>query len=266
MATTFKKIPFFLLSSFALLERTTAPRALVVVRENETAVLVVRANDGHRDFGGSLLFFAIDIWNSIRPWQCTNGVLFCVLQTKILLEIFFRQQHKNTKKEVSKKKKKIKNQKTPDRCPTRQKKTKALQLTHQQKNIVHIFLWTNGHARSTKMEATEKRGKVRVLICGNAGSGKTTLLRHVRDDVDVSTSSTTPSTSTTTTTSTATKTMRQHQHKSLRSSGKRGTHDWMLDGGKLIFHEHVRTEHFVELWDVGGHDQFKDDRAAFLGT
>jgi len=37
------------------------------------------------------------------------------------------------------------------------------------------------------MEAAEKRGKVRVLVCGNAGSGKTTLLRHVRDEVDVST-------------------------------------------------------------------------------
>jgi GTPase SAR1 family protein len=114
------------------------------------------------------------------------------------------------------------------------------------------------------MEATEKRGKVRVLICGNAGSGKTTLLRHVRDDVDVSTSSTTPSTSTTTTTSTATKTMRQHQHNlSVVVENVERTIGCSTDV-KLIFHEHARTEHFVELWDVGGHDQFKDDRAAFF--
>ena len=140
--------------------------------------------------------------------------------------------------------------------------TKKQQSNHPIKTS-HLSL-TNGrqHAR-TKMEATEKRGKVRVLICGNAGSGKTTLLRHVRDDVDVSTSSTTPSTSTTTT-STATKTMRQHQHNlSVVVENVERTIGCSTDV-KLIFHEHARTEHFVELWDVGGHDQFKDDRAAFF--
>ena len=124
------------------------------------------------------------------------------------------------------------------------------------------------------MEAAEKRGKVRIIICGNAGSGKTTLLRHVRDDVDVSTTLSAATsgggsagTSTAKNTASAnvnTKMMHQHQHNlSLLVENVERTIGCSADV-KLIFHEHARTEHFVELWDVGGHDQFKDDRAAFF--
>lgn len=119
------------------------------------------------------------------------------------------------------------------------------------------------------MEAAEKRGKVRVLVCGNAGSGKTTLLRHVRDEVDVSTTIQTTVQTTTSTTSTPTSKSTSENKKNetkmlnLLVENVERTIGCSADV-KLIFHEHARTEHFVELWDVGGHDQFKDDRAAFF--
>ena len=119
------------------------------------------------------------------------------------------------------------------------------------------------------MEAAEKRGKVRVLVCGNAGSGKTTLLRHVRDEVDVSTTiQTTVQTTTSTTSKTTSKSTSENKKNetkmlNLLVENVERTIGCSADV-KLIFHEHARTEHFVELWDVGGHDQFKDDRAAFF--
>jgi hypothetical protein len=96
-----KKIPFFLLSSFALLERTTAPRALAV-RENETAVLVVRAVmviatlAGHCSSSSSRLIY------KIQSNYNNSMSLFCLRVTKhkilLIKEIFFSTK-KNTKKE-----------------------------------------------------------------------------------------------------------------------------------------------------------------------
>ena len=194
-------------------------------------------------------------------------MLFCVLhKQKILLEIFFSTTTQKTQKKRCRKKKKkiLKNPKNTRSMPDQTKKNKKHSNSPtNKKTSSHLSL----DKRSREKHEDGSDGEARKSAGSDMrerGFGKTTLLRHVRDDVDVSTSSTTSSTSTTTTTSTATKTMRQHQHNlSVVVENVERTIGCSTEV-KLIFHEHARTEHFVELWDVGGHDQFKDDRAAFF--
>jgi len=114
------------------------------------------------------------------------------------------------------------------------------------------------------MEASEKlrRGKVRILVVGDALSGKTTLLRNIRDDVvennninlngDSSDGRTT------------------NQRNGI--GGNNPTNNNIINTVertvgcntdiKVVLHEQ-KTEFFVELFDIGAHEQFRDDRSTF---
>ena len=163
-------------------------------------------------------------------------MLFCVLQTKnSSRDFFFDNNTKNTKKEVSKEEEEDikKSKKTPDARPDKKKQKHSNSPTNK-KTSSHLSLdkrsrekhedGSDGEARKSAGSDMRERGfreddfiETRERRRGRVDEFHDPV--NVDDDDDIDRDENDETTPT----------------QSLRSSGKRGTHDWMLDGREIDF-------------------------------